>query len=230
MFPNDRSRIAYLITLLSGKALAWATAVWEQQSDICSNYNLFVAEMKKVFDHSISGREASEKLFNLRQGQRSVADYSIEFRTLAVESGWNSESLFGAFQHGLTNTIKDKLVSRELPDSLDDLIALAIRIDSHLRERRRERGSGSRYSATPPSGSPLAMSRSAAPAAVGQADSFRREPRGSELLSEEDPMQLSRTRLSPAERQRRITQRCCLYCGQAGHFISSCPVKESALQ
>ncbi|XP_036845748.1 protein LDOC1-like [Oncorhynchus mykiss] len=30
-FPSDRSKIAYLITLISGRALTWATAVWEQQ-------------------------------------------------------------------------------------------------------------------------------------------------------------------------------------------------------
>ncbi len=27
-FPSDRAKIAYLITLLSGKALSWASAVW----------------------------------------------------------------------------------------------------------------------------------------------------------------------------------------------------------
>jgi hypothetical protein len=33
-FPSDRSKIAYIITLMSGRALAWATAVWEQQSAV----------------------------------------------------------------------------------------------------------------------------------------------------------------------------------------------------
>ena len=35
-FPSDRSKIAYLITLMSGRVLTWATAVWEQQSALCS--------------------------------------------------------------------------------------------------------------------------------------------------------------------------------------------------
>ena len=34
-FPSDRSRIAYLITLMSGRTPAWAKAVWEQQSTVC---------------------------------------------------------------------------------------------------------------------------------------------------------------------------------------------------
>ncbi|KAJ8000735.1 hypothetical protein DPEC_G00183430 [Dallia pectoralis] len=31
-FPTDRSRIAYLMTVMSGRALTWASAVWEQKS------------------------------------------------------------------------------------------------------------------------------------------------------------------------------------------------------
>ncbi len=38
-------------------------------------------------------------------------------------------------------------------------------------------------------------------------------------------MQLGGIRLSPTERQRRIINRLCLYCGAAGHFASSCQLK-----
>jgi hypothetical protein len=40
--------IAYLTMLMSGRALAWAKAVWEQQSAICLSLEGFVAEVKKV--------------------------------------------------------------------------------------------------------------------------------------------------------------------------------------
>ncbi|KAJ8357986.1 hypothetical protein AAFF_G00045800 [Aldrovandia affinis] len=39
-FPTECS-VAYLITLLTGKALTWATAIWTQQTPTCSTYNLF---------------------------------------------------------------------------------------------------------------------------------------------------------------------------------------------
>ena len=42
-FPTERARIAYLVTLMSGKARAWATAIWEQQSSICHCYEDFTA-------------------------------------------------------------------------------------------------------------------------------------------------------------------------------------------
>ncbi|KAK3559696.1 hypothetical protein QTP86_017675, partial [Hemibagrus guttatus] len=50
-FPSDRAKIAYVITLLSGKALSWAMAVWKAQAPFCSSYTRFVEEFKRVFDH-----------------------------------------------------------------------------------------------------------------------------------------------------------------------------------
>ncbi len=38
-------------------------------------------------------------------------------------------------------------------------------------------------------------------------------------------MQIDQTRLSPSERQRRMTQGLCLYCGVGGHVISTCSIR-----
>uniref|UniRef100_A0A672FGQ6 Uncharacterized protein n=1 Tax=Salarias fasciatus TaxID=181472 RepID=A0A672FGQ6_SALFA len=52
-YPSDRSRIAYLIGLLSGPARAWGTALWENQSPACRTYQAFTEEMKRNFDHPV---------------------------------------------------------------------------------------------------------------------------------------------------------------------------------
>eukprot|EP00063_Salmo_salar_P096383 XP_014071218.1 PREDICTED: RNA-directed DNA polymerase homolog [Salmo salar] len=78
---------------MSGRALTWATAVWEQQPAICVSLEGFVGEVKKVFDATFSGREAAWKIIQLRQDSRSVADY-------AAESARNQEVLFDVFLHG----------------------------------------------------------------------------------------------------------------------------------
>ncbi len=44
-----------------------------------------------------------------------------------------------------------------------------------------------------------------------------------------EPMQTDNTRLSYDERQRRLTQGLCLYCGNDGNVISSCPVRPPRL-
>ncbi len=50
------------------------------------------------------------------------------------------------------------------------------------------------------------------------------------LSSVPEPMQLGGGRISVEERQRRILNRLCLYCGAAGHFASSCLLKARARQ
>ena len=45
-------------------------------------------------------------------------------------------------------------------------------------------------------------------------------------LDTPEPMQVGRTRLSVWERSRRMNNNCCLYCGGAGHFIATCPIRK----
>ncbi|KAL0173539.1 hypothetical protein M9458_029507, partial [Cirrhinus mrigala] len=126
-FPTEESKVAFVITLLSGRAALWRTTVWEQKLPCCTSLQLFSEEIKKVFDRAASGREAARFLAELRQGNWSVTDYSIEFRTLAAECRWNLEAQWDMFLHGLADYIKDEIYSLELPTSLDALVDLAIR-------------------------------------------------------------------------------------------------------
>lgn len=212
-FPTERSRVAYIVSLLAGRARDWGTAEWEKQSAICSSSKLFSDELRKVFDHVTPGREVARGLFNLKQEGRSVSDYSIEFRTIAAESNWNAASLFDAFYNGLSDDIKDELAARDLPAELDTLVSLSIRIDSRLRERRRER-----------------IRSAVSPVRLSHPPGRLSEQRMNTPCDAPEPMQLGRTRLSTAERQRRLKENRCLYCGQDGHFATSCPVKDMAHQ
>ncbi|KAJ7997137.1 hypothetical protein DPEC_G00225840 [Dallia pectoralis] len=150
-YPTDRSKIAYLMSLLKGNALAWASAVWDNQSPISQSFICFTTEMGRV---------------------------------------------------------------------------LVIRLDSRLRERKRERASrapstsSSRFS-SPPNVS--LQSPLVSPFTSSNTTSHR---------PTEEPMHLGRARLSPAERTRRMQAGVCLYYGQNGHYITSCPVrpKEQARQ
>ena len=99
-FHTNQAMIAYIISLLSGKALVWATAVWDQQPPSCSSILAF-----------IGGRDATSQVFNIFQGARPMADLAIQFSTLAAENGWNTEALVTAFHQGLSKAIKDELTS-----------------------------------------------------------------------------------------------------------------------
>uniref|UniRef100_A0A3B1K6C1 Ty3 transposon capsid-like protein domain-containing protein n=1 Tax=Astyanax mexicanus TaxID=7994 RepID=A0A3B1K6C1_ASTMX len=87
----DAARISFFISRLTGKALDWATAIWPSIEG-CT-YEHFLREFKLVFDHPHHGQSQGELLVQLRQGNRSVSDYALEFRTLAAGSGWNEPAL-----------------------------------------------------------------------------------------------------------------------------------------
>lgn len=240
-YASDRSRICYLLSLLKGSALAWGSAVWEEQSPaVCQSYAAFTREMKKVFDHPVRGKEATRRLMSLRQGARGVSEFAIEFRTLAAESGWNNEALQGAFQKALNEDIKDELASRDESKDLDELISCSIRLDNRLRERRRERGfrpqrvsssSGVPFHVPSPTRAPLHASPLSSRSAPSPRSPERRRESPNEVQSE--PMELGRAHLSQEERTRRFQTNSCMYCGQAGHFKSACParpVKDGARQ
>lgn len=68
-----------------------------------------------MFGHGSVHPDATGKLLTLRQGQRSVMDYSVEFRIGASRSGWPEAPLADAFLHGLADYIKDILIAYDRP-------------------------------------------------------------------------------------------------------------------
>lgn len=208
-FPTDAAKVAYIITLLTDRALAWATAVWEEQTRVCQRYVWFTEELRRIFDHPVGGREAASRLLRIKQGTRSAADYAVEFRTLAVESRWDSAALRATFQHGLSEHLKDELATHETPGELEDLIEIAVRADNRHRERQRDRRNTLTYLPEPRT----------------RPSPTETQPRnsGSSTHGWEEPMQLGHTHISAEERDRRMREHCCLYCGTPGHFRSVCP-------
>uniref|UniRef100_A0A146SAR5 Gypsy retrotransposon integrase-like protein 1 n=1 Tax=Fundulus heteroclitus TaxID=8078 RepID=A0A146SAR5_FUNHE len=207
-FPTDRARIAYVISLLAGKAKLWGTSEWQSGSHICHSYHGFSRELIRVFSPILPCRESTRGLLSLRQGDRTVSEYIIDFHLLAAESLWNEHALMDVFLTGLNDRIKDELATRDFPVSLKQLENLASRIDLRLMERRRDR-----RAARP---APPRLSE-AVPAALSP-------PR---VLTDPEPMQLGRSALTKEERQRRRQQGLCLYCGGEGHVVQTCPVKGS---
>ncbi len=134
-FATEVSRVALVLTLLSGKAALWGTAVWENCHPCCSSFRSLSQEMRRVFDRALVGREAARMLADLRQGEQSVSDYSIQFRTLAAECEWNERAQWDMFLHGLADRIQREIDVVELPPGLDELVDLALRVDARLQQR-----------------------------------------------------------------------------------------------
>ncbi len=207
-FNNERTKVAFVLTLLTGRAALWGTAVWENQDPCCASFQDLSAKMRRVFDRAASGREAARMLADLRQGERTVSDFSIEFRTLAAENQWNEEAQWDMFLHGLADRVQKEIYAMDLPTSLNDLVALALRVDARLSRM------GRRTQSNRPTGG-------AEDQRFGGRDTVN-------PVYDHEPMQVGRARLSREEKERRRSQGLCMYCGGEGHFAYVCPLKGSA--
>ncbi|KAK2867740.1 hypothetical protein Q8A67_025857 [Cirrhinus molitorella] len=195
LYPTDESRIAFVCSLLSGRALEWATAVWNYQRPVFPTFAAFVSRFKEVFQQSADGKEAGEQLMALKQGRGSAADYALTFRTLAAQSDWNEGPLKLHYRKGLNMELQAELACRDEGLSLEQYIDLSIRVDNLMRSRK-----------------PIRHTVSYSPAQAAASSE-----------AEVEPMQVGFTRLTVEERERRMRNNLCLYCGQPGHLRATCP-------
>lgn len=60
--------------------------------------------------------------------------FTLEFCTLAAESGWKESALKAAFRHRLNHDILTELACQDDEATLDPLIDMAIRVDNLLHD------------------------------------------------------------------------------------------------
>lgn len=222
-YSQDSSKVAFIMSLLTGKAASWAWAVSKARPEIQSSFSDFITEFRCVFHHPVKGKEAGRQLLDCVQGSQSVAEYSITFRILAIQSGFNDCALRSIFRRGLSSNLKDKLAVHDDSTNLEDLISLAIRLDHRINERRREHRLD-HTQATPKTPS------------VSKRRTLYESPSPSNLECRSTPepaqpgeeqRQLDCGHLLPEDRAWRSQTGACFYCGQLDHRISKCPSRPS---
>ncbi|XP_048021894.1 uncharacterized protein apbb3 isoform X1 [Megalobrama amblycephala] len=200
LYPDDSTKVAFIISQLEGKALRWAESLWTQKNPVVKSLSSFTNHFKEVFGKPAWDSSIGERLCQVKQGSMSVSDYALQFRTLAAESGWNEQAYITTYRRGLDPHVRLHLTAYEDSIGLEKFIQLSIRFATRMQLCLKEH-----------QGQPLFPSILCQPESVSHP-----EPAS-------EPMQVEYSRLTSAVRQRRLTQNLCIYCGRARHFISECP-------
>ncbi|KAL0155123.1 hypothetical protein M9458_049386, partial [Cirrhinus mrigala] len=193
LHPDATTTVAFLTSLLTGKALQWAKAIWNANNPIINSYELFTNHFSEVFSTATGTLSTSDQLFHLRQGSTDVNKYTLHFRTLAVASGWNEVALLGTYRQGLSPEIRAAMAIYDDSIGLESFLQRTTRVAQQL--------AACQPTVTAPQSASVVAS-SPVP----------------------EPMQVDSTRLSHSERNRRMSQGLCLYCGQQGH-LHNCPIR-----
>ncbi len=159
LYPNDASKIAFVCSLLTGRALDWVTAVWRGDGSAFPSFDFFLQRFKEVFDHPAGGRDAGEQLLgeSQSQGRTTAAEYALAFRTLAAQTTWVEDTLKLLFRRGLNVELQVELACRDEGRKLSDFIELTIQIDNLMRSRRFPRSPS--FNPSPPVSSPEPMQK-----------------------------------------------------------------------
>lgn len=95
-------RVAYVLTLLTGRAHKWGVSMWEAKWSCIVSFDRFRGEMMRLFNRSVRGDEAAAQLSRLSQG-RDKLQHSV----LDPCCGWNEAALQAWFLEDLNNAIAD---------------------------------------------------------------------------------------------------------------------------
>jgi hypothetical protein len=200
VYSQEEIKVRTIGTLLTKQALQWYSTLVKGNSPLLQNYRLFMDEFTKLFSDPNAKMKSQLLLKKLKQGSGSVLSYFTRFRALALNTGFDQEAQMDSFRTGLSEEIKDVLATslQEISD-LESLVSMAIKIDTRLYDRRMEKDV-----------------RSSQPVVSSVAD---------------PPPSINSTqikgKLSKEERERRIKEKLCLYCGTSGHSVKECPKKKN---
>ncbi len=131
-FISDRAKIAFIMSLLSGRALQWAESIWNSRSPVVRSLNTFVDHFQEVFGTSTSAISVHDELFRLRQAGMPIHDYTVRFRTLAAASGWNETALLAAYRRGLDPLTRRQMAIYDDTVGLENFLQRALHISQHL--------------------------------------------------------------------------------------------------
>jgi hypothetical protein len=219
--------------------------------DWADDYSAFVGHLRDNFGPFNVEADAENELEKLRMKENhKIARYIVNFNQLAPKVQWGEAALRRAFYMGLPSRIKDEIARIGKPDTLTALRNVSQSIDARYWERHGEISRETATSSKPDKGSdkksgkqsdkksnsgnnnsastsgnrnstPTPRANAVASGSNSNSNNRKTTPDLSDKLGKDG-------KLTQVERQRRMDNNLCLFCGKGGHMARECPRSTSS--
>ena len=216
-FPDalstDRSKIFYALSSMKGTAFNYFAPYLNGRvpdvENILTELPKFNAVLEKFYGDQNDVEKSENELRRLQQ-TGAMAQYISAFQSLAAKVQWNEAAFLSQFKVGLSHEVRvlmsgywTSLTTMQETQSKAMTAYQNLLAQRNLQNRhhagRHVQAANSSVPPPPPAPAPTGMAM--------------------------DLDQIHVNKLSVQERQRRMDNKLCLYCGGAGHFASKCPRK-----
>lgn len=232
-WAGSHKKIMYVISYMKGPAfefiqpylkdylehLAVATERKDSTRRILNTESALFKEIRSTFGYGNEQHEAERAIQGSCQ-RTSAAKYKAEFQILAAKLEWNDQALAAQFYQGLKDNVKDEIARDDRPDTFQEMVETAIRIDTRIWERQLEKKGNFRLGLanTKPQRDVPEWKHDYYGLQKMQIDATNRKP-GSERGPSEGSRRNDRKPVDKSQVE-------CYGCGRKGHFKRDCRGKK----
>jgi Ty3 transposon capsid-like protein/Zinc knuckle len=242
VFSDDEKKILFILSYLKGAAINWFEPGLMDPTNSAHwmwDFPVFINELESNFGPHDPVGDAEKALTELSMKENwRIVKYNVEFWKLASKLDWNESALCARYFRGLPLRLRTEVLRSGKPNTLAALRMKAQDADEIYWMMKEEANSESR---APPkkdakSSHSNSNSNSNSSSTPKHNNSSRSEnPSNSDAkskTSKDKPKDSSKVgkngKLTTEERERRMKEGLCLYCGEKGHVAHDCPKSKAA--
>ena len=238
IFASDEKRILFILSFLKGSALSWFEPGLNDPTDSAHwmwNYQAFLSELEDNFGPHDPVGDAEKALDELVMKKTArIVKYNVSFWELASRVGWNEAALRDRYFRGLPLRLRTEVLRGGKPPTLAALQLKAQDADNiywmqeeEIRLESKSSGNIGNPSKKDSNKTPTPSSKPH-PAPHYPSKPFSKNPPKVKPKSSISDKLGKNGKLTGEERERRMKEGLCLYCGEKGHVAHDCPKSAAA--
>ena len=233
-FSSDERKIHYAISFFTGTPLKWVQTQFGKnpRPEFLSDWKRFKQEVTKLFGNPDPTSVAATALDNIyMQDNHKATRFITDFMTIASELNWGDDVLEHYFFRRLPPRLRSEIIRAGHRKGFEELRLQALELDRNhwdaLEETKATNNTPQAQKANKKKSDSTSKSNSSNSNSNSNSNQQKKSKTNKPDLSN---ILTSDKRLKPEERQRRIEQNLCLYCGKSGHKAPECNLRQDKVK